>query len=89
WFRPGSGLFTPQMLSIAERHSYRTVLGCRFPVDTTSRDPALNSWHVCSGAHPGAVVVLHDCREHILETLRRMLPELVARQGWRVETISE
>ncbi|KAJ3140421.1 hypothetical protein HK100_009732 [Physocladia obscura] len=76
WYRPGSGVFTQEMLDIAESYGYRTVLGCRFPVDTTSRDPKLNSWHVMSGMHPGAIVVLHDCREWILETLRILLPAL-------------
>ncbi|ORY45875.1 glycoside hydrolase/deacetylase [Rhizoclosmatium globosum] len=76
WFRPGSGVFSQEMLEIAEKHAYRTILGCRFPVDTTSRDPRLNAWHVSSGMHPGAIVVLHDMRPWIHETLRILLPTL-------------
>ncbi|KAJ1560388.1 hypothetical protein HK405_007276 [Cladochytrium tenue] len=87
WFRPGSGLFSREMLDIAERHGYRTVLGCRFPVDTTSREPRLNAWHVCAGLHPGAIVVLHDCRHHTLATLRILLPAVAAR-GYAVATVS-
>ncbi|KAJ3405884.1 hypothetical protein HDV05_006295, partial [Chytridiales sp. JEL 0842] len=39
WFRPGVGFWTPKMVDIAEKHGYRTVLGCRFPYDTASTDP--------------------------------------------------
>ncbi|KAJ3247973.1 hypothetical protein HDU78_002403 [Chytriomyces hyalinus] len=88
WFRPGSGVFTQEMCDVAESLGYRTILGCRFPVDTTSRDPRLNAWHVSSGIHPGAIVVLHDYRAWILDTLRILLPELT-RKGYRVVNSSE
>ncbi|KAJ3307678.1 hypothetical protein HDU76_004446 [Blyttiomyces sp. JEL0837] len=88
WFRPGSGLFSQEMCDIAERYGYRTVLGCRFPLDTTSPDPRLNAWHVSKGIHPGAIIVLHDYRERIIETLRILLPDL-NRQGYKVVNISE
>ncbi|KAJ3347568.1 hypothetical protein HDU83_002031 [Entophlyctis luteolus] len=87
WYRPGSGVFTEEMLDIAESFGYKTVLGCRFPVDTTSKDPRLNSWHVSSGIHPGAIVVLHDCRQWILETLRILLPKL-SEKGYESVTLS-
>ncbi|KAJ3021617.1 UNVERIFIED_CONTAM: hypothetical protein HDU68_009531 [Siphonaria sp. JEL0065] len=89
WFRPGSGVFSQEMVDIAESYGYKTILGCRFPVDTTSRDPRLNSWHVASGIHPGAIVVLHDYREWIKETLRLLLPVLIVEKGYRVVTASE
>ncbi|KAJ3100458.1 hypothetical protein HDU97_002195 [Phlyctochytrium planicorne] len=88
WFRPGQGWFSHEMCDIAENHGYRTVLGCRFPLDTASPDPQLNAWHVLQGIHPGAIVVLHDARERIKQTLRILLPELV-RMGYKVTTISE
>ncbi|KAI8616710.1 hypothetical protein BC830DRAFT_171963 [Chytriomyces sp. MP71] len=88
WFRPGSGVFSQEMCDIAESLGYRTVLGCRFPVDTTSTNPRLNAWHVSSGIHPGAIVVLHDYRPWIKDTLRILLPEL-AEKGYRVVSISE
>jgi hypothetical protein len=88
WFRPGVGFWTKQMCDIAEKYGYRTVLGCRFPHDTTSRDPTLNAWHVSQGVHPGAIIVLHDYRERIIETLRILLPDLKGR-GYEVVTMSE
>ncbi|KAJ3216936.1 hypothetical protein HDU67_008755 [Dinochytrium kinnereticum] len=88
WFRPGQGWFTHEMCDTAERHGYRTVLGCRFPLDTASPDPQLNAWHVIQGIHPGAIVVLHDARERIKQTLRILLPTLI-QMGYRVVTISE
>ncbi|KAI8854080.1 hypothetical protein BC829DRAFT_381253, partial [Chytridium lagenaria] len=66
WFRPGQGWFTHEMCDIAERHGYRTVLGCRFPLDTASPDPQLNAWHVIQGNPPW-----------IKQTLRILLPALV------------
>ncbi|KAI9348476.1 hypothetical protein BDR26DRAFT_799213, partial [Obelidium mucronatum] len=89
WFRPGSGVFSQEMVTLAESYGYKTILGCRFPVDTTSRDPRLNSWHVSSGIHPGAIVVLHDYREWIKETLRILLPNLIQEKGYRVVTAGE
>ncbi|KAJ3193491.1 hypothetical protein HK101_004736 [Irineochytrium annulatum] len=87
WFRPGQGWFSHEMCDLVERYGYKTVLGCRFPLDTASPDPKLNAWHVLSGIHPGAIVVLHDARERIKETLRILLPNL-KRKGYRVVTIS-
>ncbi|KAJ3060092.1 hypothetical protein HDU98_003888 [Podochytrium sp. JEL0797] len=88
WFRPGSGVFSQEMVDIAESHGYRTILGCRFPVDTTSKNPTLNSWHVCSGIHPGAIVVLHDAREWIKPTLEILLPQL-NEKGYEVVNAGE
>ncbi|ORY45874.1 glycoside hydrolase/deacetylase [Rhizoclosmatium globosum] len=88
WFRPGSGVFSQDMIDTAEKHGYTTVLGCRFPVDTTSRDPRLNAWHVSAGVHPGAVVVLHDGRAWTAETLRVLVP-IVAGKGFRFVNAGE
>ncbi|KAJ3298304.1 hypothetical protein HDU79_011591 [Rhizoclosmatium sp. JEL0117] len=88
WFRPGSGVFSQDMIDTAEKHGYTTVLGCRFPVDTTSRDPRLNAWHVSAGVHPGAVVVLHDGRAWTAETLRVLAP-IVAGKGFRFVNAGE
>ncbi|KAI8803876.1 hypothetical protein BJ742DRAFT_872248 [Cladochytrium replicatum] len=88
WFRPGGGWFTDRIVSTVQRHGYRTALGCVFPHDPHVTNPRVNAWHVLRGVHPGAVIVLHDARQRILETLRVVLPEL-KRKGYRVCTLSE
>ncbi|KAJ3055296.1 hypothetical protein HK097_010953 [Rhizophlyctis rosea] len=88
WFRPGSGFFSSQMVETAERHGYRTVLGCVYPHDPQVRHSGVNAWHVLRGVHPGAVIVLHDCRRWTIDTLKIVLPTLVER-GYLVTTISE
>ncbi|KAJ1564991.1 hypothetical protein HK096_005181, partial [Nowakowskiella sp. JEL0078] len=87
WFRPGGGFFNDTILTIAEKHGYRTALGCVFPHDPHVTNAMVNAWHVLRGCHPGAVIVLHDARERILETLKIVLPELLLR-GYDVVTLS-
>ncbi|KND01796.1 chitooligosaccharide deacetylase [Spizellomyces punctatus DAOM BR117] len=88
WFRPGSGWFNSAMLATVEKHGYRTALGCVYPHDPHISNARLNAWHVLRGVHPGAIIVLHDCRSWTIDTLKILLPEL-RKRGYAVRTLTE
>lgn len=87
WFRPSHGFFTPHMLAEIRSLGYRCALGDVYPHDPQLPFSRLNTWHVKRGIHPGAIVILHD-RWHTAATLRMLLPELVVRRGYVLDTLT-
>jgi peptidoglycan/xylan/chitin deacetylase (PgdA/CDA1 family) len=90
WFRPGSGLYSREMLNITEQAGYKTVLGSIYPFDSHIPSPWFASRFILSQAKPGAVIVLHDVGprgERTVQTLSIVLPKLIER-GYRIETLS-
>jgi len=91
WFRPGSGWYNRQMLSILQRHGYRLVLGSVYPFDAQLRSANFAATYVLWHVRPGAIIVLHDHGGRGMRTasgLAQILPEL-ERRGLRVVTLSE
>jgi peptidoglycan/xylan/chitin deacetylase (PgdA/CDA1 family) len=91
WFRPGTGFYNNHMVGYAESKGYRCVLGNLFPVDTDIKSSAFATRFILHGAHPGAIIVLHDGGDRgrrCVETLRVIIPELQA-QGYRFVTLSD
>eukprot|EP00775_Hariotina_reticulata_P011358 gene11358-11507_t len=88
WFRPGSGWFMPEMVEAAQQLGYRTVLGSVFPWDTHSKWPLLNALFIITKVYCGAIIVLHDRRQHLLPTLQYVLPWLDW-WGYEVVTLGE
>lgn len=77
WFRPGGGFFRPEMIRIAARHGYSTVLGNCFPVDT-HMPVDHNVWYLRRRCGPGKIIILHD-RPKLLPTLHKVLPDLCSK----------
>jgi len=77
WFRPGGGFFTPEMIRIAARHGYSTVLGTCFPVDT-HMPLSHNVWYLRRRCGPGKIIIVHD-RPNLLQTLQGVLPHLCSK----------
>lgn len=91
WFRPGSGLFSREMLATVERAQYQTALGSVFPLDTHIPSSWFASRYILWRVKPGSVIVLHDIGrrgERTLETLSNVLPDLIER-GYKVTTLTE
>ena len=91
WFRPGSGWFDEQMLSIVDSSGYRCCLASIYPHDTKLRRPDWISRYVLDRIRPGAVIVLHDGgprRESTVEVLAQVLTQLQAR-GYTATTVSD
>lgn len=91
WFRPGSGLFSREMLAAIERAQYQTALGSVFPLDTHIPSSWFASRYILWRVKPGSVIVLHDHGrrgKRTLETLSIVLPDLIER-GYRVSTLTE
>ena len=91
WLRPGSGWYTPAMISTIERAGYRCALGSIYPFDAHLPSPAFASAYILANVRPGAVIVLHDGGargRRTVTTLQRVLPVLRAR-GYRVVPLSE
>ena len=91
WLRPGSGWYTPRMVTSIERAGYRCALGSIYPFDAQLPSSAFASAYIRANARPGAVIVLHDGRSRghrTAMTLQRVLPSLRA-HGYRVVSLSE
>ena len=91
WFRPGSGWYSTEMLSILHEHGYRCALGSVYPFDPQIPSSWFASRYVLQNTRPGSIIVLHDCGtrgERTASALATILPEL-SRRGFRVVTLSE
>ncbi len=91
WFRPGSGWYNAEMLSILHEHGYRCVLGSVYPFDPQIPSAWFAARYVLRNVRPGSIIVLHDYGgrgERTASALATILPEL-NRRGFRVVTLSE
>ena len=91
WFRPGSGWYNAEMLSILHEHGYRCALGSVYPFDPQIPSAWFAARYVLRNVRPGSIIVLHDYGargERTASALATILPEL-NRRGFRVVTLSE
>jgi peptidoglycan/xylan/chitin deacetylase (PgdA/CDA1 family) len=91
WFRPGSGWYNAEMLSILHQHGYRCALGSVYPFDPQIPSSWFASRYILRNVRPGSIIVLHDYGargERTASALATVLPEL-NRRGLRVVTLSE
>ncbi len=91
WFRPGSGWYTPEMLTTLQRHGYRCALGSVYPFDPQIPSAWFAAHYILWNVRPGSVIVLHDHGKRgkrTAEALSAVLDAL-ARRGYRVVTLSE
>lgn len=86
YFRPGGGFFSNEMVERVLKLGYRVVLGCVYPHDVVIPSPWLNARHVMSMVRPGAIIVMHDRREHSEAQLELILEELKG-GGWDVVSL--
>jgi peptidoglycan/xylan/chitin deacetylase (PgdA/CDA1 family) len=91
WFRPGSGWFSPRMLSAAARQDLRIVLGTAVAMHTGGPRDAGIGGRLLVGIRPGSIAVLHegtDERHGVVATTDEVLAEL-GRRGLAAVTVSE
>jgi len=91
WFRPGSGWYNADMLSVLHKHNYQCALGSVYPFDSQIPSSWFAAQYVLSNVQPGSIIVLHDYGargERTVTALTAILPEL-DRRGFRVVTLSE
>lgn len=89
--RPGGGFVSRRHVRAAADSGYHCVLGSVYPHDPHLRWRRWISWRVCTGVHPGAIIILHEgepSRHRILMTLDDVLPRL-RRRGYSVVTVAE
>ncbi len=90
WLRPGMGWYSADMVSIAQRHGYRLVLGSVFPYDTHIPSSAFAIAFILATVSPGDIIVLHDGEgrgDRTVKTLERILPALQER-GYVITTVT-
>jgi peptidoglycan/xylan/chitin deacetylase (PgdA/CDA1 family) len=91
FFRPGSGWFTRRMLSDAAAQGYACAMGTPLLLAADYRNPRGTGRILARRAHPGAVIVLHECHESrvaVSAAADAMLIEL-AQRDLRAITLSE
>ncbi len=91
WFRPGSGWYNAEMLSIIHAHGYQCALGSVHPFDPQIPSSWFAARYILGNVQPGSIIVLHDYGrrgERTVTALETVLPEL-ERRGFRVVTLSE
>ena len=91
WFRPGSGWYNAEMLSIIHKHGYRCTLGSVHPFDPQIPSSWFATRYILGNVQPGSIIILHDYGargERTVTALATVLPEL-NRRGFRVVTLSE
>ena len=91
WFRPGSGVFSRQMLATAAKHGYRCVLASAYPMDTHVPSQALIERGLRLNIAPGNILILHDGTPKQMWTVRildKVLP-VFRERGYRFVTVSE
>lgn len=91
WFRPGSGWYNTNMLSILQQHDYECALGSVYPFDPQLGSSWFITRYVLWKVRPGSIIVLHDFGtrgERTAVVLDTILPELT-RRGYSVVTLSE
>ena len=71
-YRPGCGLFGPEMIKIAQEFGYKIALGSVYPNDTIVRNSTINYMYLLCHISPGDVVILHD-RKWTPRTLMKLL----------------
>jgi peptidoglycan-N-acetylglucosamine deacetylase len=91
WCRPGSGWYTPHMLSAAAKHDLRIVLGTLAAMHTGGTGDARIADSLLAGIRPGSIVVLHEGtheRRGVVATTDQILAVL-GRHGLSAVTISD
>jgi peptidoglycan-N-acetylglucosamine deacetylase len=90
-FRPGGGsLGGGRVVTLAERHGYRCVLGSVYPHDVRISSTEFIVSDVLNRIRDGAIIVLHEGtteRARVTDILSRVLPEL-ERRKYTVTTVS-
>lgn len=100
WYRPGRGLYTPEMaaalrrLSQREGYEIRLALASMVPIDTFELmgNPQFTTWYVSQFVFPGAILVLHGGSQQRCRNTAAVLPPLLTalhHQGYRVVTLSQ
>jgi peptidoglycan/xylan/chitin deacetylase (PgdA/CDA1 family) len=91
WFRPGSGWFTPRMLTSVAEQDLRLVLGTVVAMHNGRAGDRRIARSLLGGIRPGSIVVLHegtDERRGVVATTDQVLAEL-GRCGLAAVTVSD
>lgn len=95
-FRPPQGLRSPWLMSVAQSDSLDTVTWDDSAIDWNRLTPKQLSDRVVAGAHPGAIVLLHDGLNLVPGADRSVvvagLPSIIERlraEGYRFVTVPE
>lgn len=95
FFRPPAGIFTKQVLDIAEQLGYKNVIGDVYPRDPHLPGKAKIVRRVLQRTVAGSIIILHDGgntrkvdRSQTLEALSEIIPSL-KRTGFAFMTLSD
>jgi len=88
YFRPGSGLFTANMIDIAKKHGYTIVIGSVYPHDPHIRSVSHIVWSVMRKVDKGSIIILHDNYEYNIGAFSKLMPLLKSR-GFSINRLSD
>jgi peptidoglycan/xylan/chitin deacetylase (PgdA/CDA1 family) len=88
--RPGSGIVTRRLLSVARQYNLRCVVGSVYPHDAHLGHRRYVAWDVVRRSRPGSIIVLHEGtpeRARVAAVVDSVVPRL-QRRGFEVTTVS-
>ena len=59
-YRPGCGVFGPEMLKLVTDLGYQLALGSTYPNDPMIRSSWINYWYIVNHIEKGDIVIMHD-----------------------------
>lgn len=84
FYRPGYGLFGPQMLEIVKNLGYKLAMGSVYPNDTIIINPTINYHYLINHIERGDIIIMHDRK-----WTSKMLPDLLEWMKWnQIESIT-
>ena len=87
-FRPPYGAINNNVRQAATNTGFSMINWSVDPQDWRFRNATTVHQNVMRGAHPGAVVVLHDIHATTAAAMDQVIPDLIAR-GYQIVTVSE
>ena len=73
---------------VAKSQGLASVIWTGSSADTGTKDPNVVYRNVVAAAHPGAIILMHDVKQHTASAVPRILATL-SKQGYKFVTVPE
>lgn len=87
-FRPPGGVIDSWTARLAKAQGMASIIWTGSSADTATKSPQVVYDNVIAAAHPGAIILMHDVKEHTAQAVPRILATLV-KKGYKFVTVPE